>query len=153
MEEATKRRGFWVTDLAGSKPRVVTPEGVASSFWTVTPEAQHVAATLKGGWWLFPLSGGEPRLLPGVQPNELIAGFGPDIRSVYVAKRFELPLRVFRIDLRTGKREPVREIAPPDRSGIGINGTVVVRMSADGRSYLSGIDQQLSDLYLVEGLR
>ncbi len=152
-EEATKRWGFWVTDLAGSKPRAVTPEGVGGNFWCVTPDARYGVATWKGGWWLFPLSGGEPRLLPGVQPNEMIAGFGPDLRTVYVAKRFEIPLKPFRVDLRTGKREPVREIVPPDRSGIGINGTVTVRMSADGRSYLSGIDQQLSDLYLVEGLR
>ncbi|MBK9090078.1 MAG: protein kinase [Holophagales bacterium] len=144
---------LWLTDLAGASPRAVTPEGV--NLWTgrFTPDGTHVAGSKGKTELLFPLAGGEPVPLNGIEPGERIVGFEPDSRAAFVCDGLKLPVAVFRVDLRTGKRELIREITPADRSGIGVVANVSVRMSADGKSYLYGFHQMLSDLYLIEGLR
>jgi hypothetical protein len=60
-------------------------------------------------------------------------------------------VKVDRIDLATGKREPFKEIVPADPSGAqSIPG---LRFSADGKSYAYSLGRMLSDLYVVDGLK
>ena len=66
-------------------------------------------------------------------------------------QRAELPAHVMRVDRKTGRREPWREIAPGDRAGV--NGISSVRMTADGQSYVYSVVQRLSELHLVERLK
>ena len=62
-----------------------------------------------------------------------------------------MPLKITRIDLATGKREPFREIAPADPAGV--QSIPSVYFSADGKSYAYTLGRQLSDLYVVDGLK
>jgi hypothetical protein len=104
---------------------------------------------------LYPLAGGEPRPLNGVQGGEVIAAFGADGQSVYAFRIGEIPAMIYRVDLRTGRRELVREIAPSDRAGLGglDMSPLFVRMTPDGESYAYGTQAVLSKLYLIEGLK
>ena len=144
---------LWLTDLSGAAPRAVTPEGVNLGVGRFTPDGTHVVGRKERVPLLYPLAGGEPVPLQGVEPSEVIASFASDGQAAFVYDGSKLPVAVFHVDLSTGKRELVREITPADRSGIGVLGGVSVRASADGRSYIYGFHQTLSDLYLIEGLR
>jgi hypothetical protein len=151
--EPSHGQRLWLTDLTGSKPRPVTPEGVLAVGMLVTPEGTHVVARFQDGSWLYPLAAGEPRRLTFVQADEAIAGFTADAGSAYVYHAREAPLlHVYRVDLRTGRRELVREIALGDRAGSGMAATLVF-MTPDGRSYVHSTQQFLSELYLIEGLK
>ena len=58
-----------------------------------------------------------------------------------------IPSRVERVDLETGRRTLIKEIAPPDRVGlmsVGLN-----FLTEDERSYAFGFGRQLSTLFVV----
>ena len=142
---------LWLTDLRGSRPRPVTPEGVPVPGEQFTPDGKHVVVLWQGRLALLPLAGGEPRPLPGLEADDGIAGFAADGESIFVFRSLEDPIPVFRVDLGTGRRRRVREIVPADRSGVGGSGRVFA--SADGSRLVYGHVQRFSELYLVEGLR
>jgi hypothetical protein len=141
---------LWVQDLAGGAPRSISPEGVTGSI-AVSPDGQWIAATdISGESRLYPTNGGTPKAIAGVQPGETPARFGPDGRTLYVRRR-SAPLPVFRIDLATGRRELWRTLMPADAAGVmSIFG---VFPSADGRSYVYSYARNLSQLFLVGGLK
>jgi hypothetical protein len=61
-----------------------------------------------------------------------------------------MPATYGRIEVATGKREILGELAPPDRAGaVGI---WPVLISADERSYAYSYPRFLTDLYLVDNL-
>ena len=100
----------------------------------------------------YPVAGGEPwplkLMLTG---GELLAGWGPDGRSVFMLSQNPLPLRLERVDLATGARALVGEISPPDPVGRRI--AIWARTTPDGKSYVYSSAFVRSELYLVQGLR
>jgi hypothetical protein len=58
---------------------------------------------------------------------------------------------VVRVDTRTAARQPWLDLQPADRVGVGWVG--LVRLSADAQSYVYTYGRDLSNLFLVEGLR
>ena len=99
------------------------------------------------------MDGGETRPVPGAAEGDLPVQWSADGRSLYVRSPVELysPARVFRLDLKTGKRTLWKELFPEDSAGVV--GTDVVRLTPDGKWYAYSYLRVLSDLYLVEGLR
>ncbi len=142
----------WVTDVGGSKPKPVSPEGVRGFPPYFTADGRYGVARLNGATVLYPLAGGEPRTLNGVHEDEWIAAFAPDAQSAFVYQYKVFPLRVFRVDLRSGVRVPFRVFELADRAGLGL-GTSYVMMTPDGQSAVYGYHRILSTLNLVEGLR
>jgi hypothetical protein len=67
-----------------------------------------------------------------------------------VFKRRDLPARVFRLEIATGKKEHWKELMPSDGSGIVDIAPVIP--SADGQAYVYGYSRTLSDMYVVAGL-
>lgn len=61
-----------------------------------------------------------------------------------------LPVRVFGLEVATGRRRLWREIVIPDATGL--DGNVVVAMSRGGRSYAYSFWRGMGELYLAEGL-
>jgi hypothetical protein len=66
-------------------------------------------------------------------------------------RTLSIPVKVARIDIATGRREPWKEIAPPDPAGV--QSIPSLRFSEDGKSYAYSIGRLLSDLYVVDGLK
>ncbi len=60
-------------------------------------------------------------------------------------------MRVLRLDLRTGRRDPWLELAPPDRAGVPFMDSPEV--TPNGRFYAYTYPRILSDLFVVEGLK
>jgi len=100
---------------------------------------------------LFPVDGGVARPVRGFEPDDVVIRWAADGHSLFVFKRNALPARVFRLDLNTGVRTPWRELMPADSAGISRIASVV--MTPDGKSYAYNLTHDLSDLYLIRGLK
>jgi serine/threonine protein kinase/Tol biopolymer transport system component len=144
---------LYVQDLAGGKPQAITPEGIRlSRSKPISPDGSSVIARgADGRVYLYPVSPGEPRPVPGLEPGEIPAQWSPDGKSLYVYRRGEVPARVFRVDVATGKRELWKELQPGDATGL--EEVANVWLTPDGKSYVYNHIRTLSDLYLAEGLK
>ncbi len=140
----------FVQDVDGGKPRSITPEGV--NFCKISPDGRLIAGNnlAGGGGWLYPIEGGQPRPMPGLQAGETFA-WSSDPRFLYVYKWKQSPIKVYRLNVLTGQREFFKEMTPPDVAGL--RGIFEIYFSSDGRAYVYGYSRQLSQLYLVKGLK
>ncbi|HYY95692.1 MAG TPA: winged helix-turn-helix domain-containing protein [Pyrinomonadaceae bacterium] len=141
----------FVYDLASDRARAVTPEGIVGH--AVSPDGRFVvAADLEGKTppALYAVDGGGPAPLGGVEAGDFVIGFGDDGRSLYVAQ-LGIPVRIFRADPATGRRELWREVSPADPTGL--LSLTPPRVTPDGRAYAYTYFRILSDLYLVDGLK
>jgi hypothetical protein len=68
-----------------------------------------------------------------------------------VYKWRQSPIKVYRLNVLTGQREFFREMTPPDVAGL--RGIFEIYFSSDARAYVYGYSRQLSQLYLVNGLK
>jgi WD40 repeat protein len=140
----------FLLDTQGGTPRPLTPEGTIGGL--PTPDGKFVLAVdAKRVRWLYPVAGGEPIKLNFIpNPDERIMGFSDGGKSLLV-RTPNLPVKVTRIDMATGRREPFKEIMPADPAGVQAIPTL--RFSADGKSYAYSIGRILSDLFVVDGLK
>jgi Tol biopolymer transport system component len=144
-------RIFFV-DLAGGKPHALTPEGYRSFSRGISPDAKSIAVTGPDRRvYLYPLSGGEPAPVTGLEQDETMGGWTADGKALFVYRRRDIPGRLYRLDLATGKRTLAREVMPAD--GAGVVDIAPIFETPDGESYVYGFQRTLSDLYLVDGLK
>jgi eukaryotic-like serine/threonine-protein kinase len=144
--------------LPDGEPEPVTPEGIVTATNTLSPDGRWVVATrLERGavHELYALGGGgaPPRAIRGLQPRETPLRFSGDGQSLFVRvpDANPLPVRIVKLDLATGRREPWLVLAPPDLAGVP--NIPEIHLSADGRGYVYTHGRRLGDLYVVEGLQ
>jgi len=144
----------YLQGLDGTKPRAITPEGVTVALpgFVVTNDGKWVAAIGPDRKCsLFPFDRGEPRVVAGVAPGEFPLRFSPDDKYLYIWKRGDIPARVTRVEVATGKRELWKELMPADPAGVERISNVLV--APDAKSYAYCYARLLSDLFVVEGLK
>ncbi|MBI4466612.1 MAG: winged helix-turn-helix domain-containing protein [Acidobacteria bacterium] len=142
----------YVQELAGGKPKPLTPEGVGLWSEPVSPDGKLIACVdSQQNLWLYPAEGSEGRRLPSMGEVSRPIGWSADSRALYVQGKRTPPARVYRFELATGRRTLWKEFQAPDPAGIVYLGSFV--LSADARSYAYSYLHILSELYLVEGLR
>jgi eukaryotic-like serine/threonine-protein kinase len=138
----------YVVDIAGGKPTPVTPDGAGSII--LSPDGQYLAARdVAGAISIFPLDGKAARTIPntnGMYPLQ----WSSDGRFVFATVLDEVPARVIRIEVASGKQELVRRLMPSDSAGV--YRLLPIELSPDGKCYAYSYGQTLSDLYVVEGL-
>ncbi|MBI3695454.1 MAG: hypothetical protein HY238_11535 [Acidobacteria bacterium] len=149
-------RGYrgYLQSIDGGPPRPITQEGILGwiSGKILSPDGKWFYAgspELKAT--LYPIEGGEPRPIPGLEALDEPVGWTPDGHSLYVLRGQRPPVSVDLVDLDTGKRRAWKQLSPSDPAGI--SNIYVVYITADGKSYFYTYIRDLSDLYLVEGLR
>jgi len=143
---------YFIQDIAGGQPKAFSPEGVDALSFAVSPDGQTVAGVgpnQKG--YLYSVSGGEPKILAGMEEGDLPINFTSDGSAVFVYHTGEIPAKVYRVDLASGKKSVWKEIAPLDPTGVSTMAPVL--MTPDGKSYVYGFHRTVGDLYLVEGLK
>jgi Tol biopolymer transport system component len=143
---------MFLIDVTGGSPRPLTPEGYRSFSGAVSPDGKFMVVAgpdLKR--YLYPIGGGEPAVVPGLLSDEVPARWSADGRYLYVYRRGDLPARVSRLEIATGKRELWKELMPADGSGVVDISPVLP--TPDGLSYVYGYLRTLSDLYLLDGIK
>ena len=120
--------------------------------FAISPDGQQVAAIGpddKG--YLYPVAGGASRPIAGFQPGEHPIRWGQDADTLYVYRPGEMPAKIFRLELASGKRVLWKQFMPADPAGVATIGPILI--TPDGKSHVYGFQRTLADLYLVEGLK
>ncbi len=140
----------YVQDIAGGKPRPVTPEGTGLGF--PSPDGSSVVVSSgAGALLLYPSGGGEPRSVPGTTSEDHVLWWGADGRSLVVYRGAQVPIHSERLDLAAGRREPLRTFGTAETAGAVRIGSFA--LSKDGKTYAYSYGYQLSHLFAVEGAR
>jgi eukaryotic-like serine/threonine-protein kinase len=135
--------------VAGGPPRPVTPEG--TSVGLPSPDGKLVLVQAGVQHSLYPVAGGAARPLPLRTGDDRVIRWSPDGRSVWLRRRGEIPVRIERFDLESGRREPLEELAPRNRVGVLTIGGI--SLADDPNSYAYNSWQVTSHLFTVEGLK
>jgi eukaryotic-like serine/threonine-protein kinase len=138
----------YVQEIAAGKPRPLTPEGTSKGF--VSPDGRWVVvASSAGNLLLLKAEGSEPQAVKGALPDDEVIGWPGDGRFLLVRRTVELPARVERLDLSTGRRELIKAVGPTDLTGVLEIGTVT--LSEDLKWHAYGFFRSVSHLFVVDG--
>ena len=150
--EEGRRSRVYLQSIDSGDPQPVTPEGSYGRIAVLSDGQSFVTRNEKRQLAVFSLNGAESRALAGAEPRDLPIVASADGEWLYVhGGSSDLSAEVARVNLRSGKREPVRTLAPPDPAGVVDILRIV--MTPDARAYAYTFVRALSSLYMVEGLR
>ena len=156
-EEPGSGRRLWVQDLEGSKPRAVTPPGVATPLLSGDGRF-FCAVAADGDWYLYSVETAETHKVLGLLPGESPSQWTPDGELLYIRSGVDsrpgepaIITRIYRLDPRTGRRELWKEIRPINPLAGGSIGRIL--FSADGKTCVYTHHRYSSELFVVEGLR
>jgi Tol biopolymer transport system component len=138
-----RRRRLYVQDLSGGAAEPITPEGV---YGPLSPDGKLVAFEDK----LYAIDRNETRPVPGIEPADRIEAWSGDSKSLVIRQILEPgDQRIVRLDITTGRRTPLYEIARPP----GARPTAWFTITPDGSAYFYSCATTLGDLFRVTGLK
>jgi Tol biopolymer transport system component len=114
---AGKSTRFYLQGVNGGAARPVTPEGTRDGLLSADGTL-IMARGPEGKYFIYTIAGGEPRPVPALTDADFLAKWSADGRSVIAYRRAEIPQRLERVDLATGRRTLFKELAPTDRVGL-----------------------------------
>ena len=151
-DESGHNDQLYVEDLVGTKPRAITPEGVAPFEFAISPDGKLVAAIGPDGKGvLYPVDSGEPQPIQGWGDHDAPISWSADGQSLYIFERGKVPTSVYRLNLKTGQKTLMKELVPFDPAGVYLIGLVL--MTPDGQTCIYNYRRILSALSLVENLK
>jgi hypothetical protein len=100
---------------------------------------------------LYSFAGGPPRSIPNVERNFVPVQWSDTGSFLYGYRVGEIPSKVYKLEIATGKQALVRELKPEVPAGVVMVAPVVV--SRDGKRFAYSYNQTLSVLYLISGLQ
>jgi len=143
---------LYLQDLAGGSPKPISADGFHQFSRTISADGKWVAATGPDQKdYLVPIGGGTPRLLSKLMPGDQPSGWTADGTSLYVYTRGQIPARVYRLNVQSGEKTLWKELQPYEVAGMYEASRVLP--TPDGKSYVASYRQQLSDLFLLDGVR
>ncbi len=136
----------YVQDVDGGKTRPITPEGTTDGI--PAPNGHEVVVRESGkGLRIYPAEGGAPRPVPGATPEDSVLRWSADGRSLLVAPVWDVPARIEKLDVATGKREPYATFGPADLTGVLQIGPIAI--ADDGKTRAYTCRRMASHLFLV----
>jgi hypothetical protein len=139
----------YIQSTDGSAPRPISPEGLGGRV-ACSPDGQSVAVSGEQ-LRIVPVSGGELHVIPGTGRSHFVAGWSADGQGLYIYRLGDMPAKLYRVEISTGKRVLVKEIVPSDAAGAGPVGSILA--TPDLSTYVYGFARDLNQLYAVEGLK
>jgi hypothetical protein len=121
-------------------------------FHPVSPDGKSIAARgTDRRIAIYPAEPGEPRVVPDLEPENVPLGWTADGASIFVYRPSAPPLRVEKVDVKTGRRTLWEELRPSDPSGVEQVGPI--QIAPNEASYVYSYRRALDELYLATGLR
>jgi eukaryotic-like serine/threonine-protein kinase len=147
--EQGHRPRCYALDLVGGSPKAVTPEGIQCG--PSSPDSQYlIGIRSDSAVAIYPVDGGPTRSLPALQANFRPVQWSDDGRFLFGYQAGELPRKIYKIEIATGKQSVVQELNPGAPAGVVTVAPVVV--SRDGTRFAYSYNQVLSVLYVISGL-
>jgi dipeptidyl aminopeptidase/acylaminoacyl peptidase len=151
-EKGKPTRGYRQV-IPDGEPTPVLPEGITPV--TITRDGKTVLAIDRDQKWRWhPLDGGPPREAAGMRSTDGffdVLGWSPDGAQLFVRNGSDVPVLIDRLDVATGRRTPLAEVGPVDRTGILTFD--VSNISKNGAQYSFTYWQRLSTLFVVTPTR
>ena len=140
----------YLQDIAGGKAKPVSAEGVFLSGRSkaVSPDGKTFIG-MGQDRALYSLEGGPPAKLP-LDPEDVVIRWTADGKSLYFYRDGGSSVRVFLVDLSTGRKRFWKDFDACSRSGASLQS---ILLTPDGTSQVVACQQWLSNLYIMEGLR
>jgi hypothetical protein len=107
-----------------------------------------------GSPMIYETVGGSPHPPKGFGADDRLIRWALEKDVMYVRKVMEVggqfPRRIYRLNVKTGKRVLWKEIPTPDLAGFDFYSML---LTPDGKSYFYTYSRELSTLFLVDGLK
>jgi tRNA A-37 threonylcarbamoyl transferase component Bud32/Tol biopolymer transport system component len=149
------KAAWYLIDRAGGPVRAVSPPGFGKQFvglLPLSPDGSRMLVIRNSSFFIQPLAGGEPQPIRGIRADERPLGWSQDQRAIYTrSEQWLLPVTVNRVDLATGGHRQLFQYMPGDPAGILMIRSVL--LPPDGSVCALDYVRQLSELYLVDGIR
>ena len=119
----------------------------------ISPDGKTFAAVDRYGEYnLVPVEGGDSTPIDGLLPGDQLLQWSNDGRALYGRPQDDRELKVFRLDLASGRREIRKESKPSDDVGLVGFSTEPgqVRITPDGKSYVYTYWSDLNQLIFLE---
>lgn len=144
---------FWVQDLGGGPPRGILPEGMEGHFVSMDGVDYVAARDAAGVLRLYPVDGGTPKNVAGITGDDQVIGGSPTADTLYVtpANGPPFPLRIFKVNIANGRREPLVSLTPGDPAGVAALFRPL--LTADGKHCVYGQDREFAVLYIADWRR
>jgi Tol biopolymer transport system component len=151
-DEPGKGVRLYVQDIDGHPARAITPEGVNSSLFAISPDGKQVACIGPDQKVaLVSVEGGDLHPVSGLDPGEAPISWSADGHSLFVYDLGEVPAQIFKFDTATGRKQLWKKLIPPDVSGVTDISAIII--TPDGNNYVYEYGRTLSDLYLVNDVK
>jgi len=139
----------YMQPVDGGSAKAATPEKVVGSH--VSPDGKVAVGIRADGIHLQELEGLGTRKIAAAEPGETAVRWTADGRSLFTAVRDGISsFRLYRVDVVSGSRTLWKELKTADPVGVTMFSVVV---TPDGRSYGYSYQRDVSDLYMISGLR
>ena len=150
--EAGRPPRIFIQSLAGGEPTPVTGEGVSGPFVVSPDSTAIVVCDQRRQLHKYAITGGVPTIVSGGQPGDEPLAWSPGGEFIWVLNRATMPAKIFRIDLKGGRRAHWHDVPFGDSAALEREQLRVV-IAADGSKFLYGYHKHLSELYVAHGLR
>jgi hypothetical protein len=131
----------------GGPPKAVTPEGLVGAALSADGRLL-LGQDSNRTWQIVDLASGTLRAAAGLQPTDGAAGWSRDGTAAFVARVPQVPARLERVDLQTGVRTFLRELAPPDPAGVSV--VIPTSIIDDARGYAYFYVRDVATWYVVQ---
>lgn len=139
----------YILSLAGGKPQPATPEG--SVCGPSSPDSNFVVGQAPNApAATYAIRDGSRRSIPGLDALFVPVQWSSDGKALYGYCRGELPSKVYRVEIETGKKTVIQELRPGVPAGVIT--VAPVQASRDGKRFAYSYNETLSVLYLISGL-
>ncbi len=139
----------YLADLSSGIAKPVMPDGWLCG--PISPDGRSlVGRGPAGAIALYSFAGGPPRSIPNVERNFVPVQWSDTGSSLYGYRVGEIPSKVYKVEIATGKQTLVKELKPEVPAGVVMVAPVVV--SRDGKRFAYSYNQTLSVLCLISGL-
>jgi eukaryotic-like serine/threonine-protein kinase len=147
--EPSKPSRCYEQPIYGGPPIAVTPDGITNAL--VAPDGHMLLIAGANGINQVMSIGGLPKPIPGMRSDDIAIKWAKNSQSLFVQTGSPISLQVEKLNVLTGRREPLQILGPSDHRGLLFAGITDILSEGEGYAYWTW--KQTSKLYIAHGVR